>query len=269
MSQEIDSKEFYPMTRNVMFHGVFTRNKVALSGLVRSVLHLREEDVKDIILLSSTEPPKNSDGKTFILDVKVQLQNGTTINLEMQTNHDDNWANRSLSYLCRNYDSLNRGEKYDTVTPTIHIGFLGFTLFNDLNKFHSTYKLCDIEDLHVYSDNFILEVVQLKQSELASEEDKKYGIDRWARLFLATSREELYMIAENDTSMKEAAKTAILMNNDWEVRENILRSEIAEADIKRMKQTIEEQKSALSEKDVIISKKDAEIERLNALLKNR
>ncbi len=81
MSQEIDSKEFYPMTRNVMFHGVFTRNKVALAGLVRSVLHLKEEDVNDIILLSSTEPPLDADGKLFILDVKVILKDKTIINL--------------------------------------------------------------------------------------------------------------------------------------------------------------------------------------------
>ncbi|WP_026669899.1 Rpn family recombination-promoting nuclease/putative transposase [Butyrivibrio sp. AE3006] len=246
MSQEIDSKEFYPMTRNVMFHGVFTRNKVALAGLVRSVLHLKEEDVNDIILLSSTEPPLDADGKLFILDVKVILKDKTIINLEMQTDEDEDWPNRSLSYLCRNYDNLNRGQPYDQVTPTIHIGFLGFTLFKNRTKFCSTYKLCDIDDQHVYSDKFTLKVVQLKQSENATKDDREFGIDRWAKLFLATSREELFMIAQDDASMSEAVKTAILMNEDWELREAMIRRELYNKKVSRLEKRIEEQDAEIA-----------------------
>lgn len=41
--------------------------------------------------------------------------------------------------------------------------------------------------LHLYSDNFILSVIDLNQINLATEADKLYQIDYWATLFKATT----------------------------------------------------------------------------------
>ena len=50
---------------------------------------------------------------------------------------------------------------------------------------------------NVYSDKFILSVVDLTKIELATEEDKQYQIDYWASLFKAKTWEELKMIVRN------------------------------------------------------------------------
>lgn len=95
----------------------------------------------------------------------------------MQVINEGNWTERSLNYLCRSYDSLEKGENYEDTLPFIHIGFLDFTLFPEYPEFYATYKFQNIINHHVYSDNLQLRVVELNQIHLATEEDKQYGLD--------------------------------------------------------------------------------------------
>ena len=55
-------------------------------------------------------------------------------------------------------------------------------------------------------------MVDLSQIELASEEDKAYEIDRWARLFKARTWEELRMIAKNDPNLQQASNDLYVIN---------------------------------------------------------
>ena len=61
-------------------------------------------------------------------------------------------------------------------------------------------------------------MLSLNQIELATEEDKKWHIDEWARLFKATTWEELKMIAEKDKVYSEAANSIYEQNSDETVR---------------------------------------------------
>lgn len=68
-------------------------------------------------------------------------------------------------------------------------------------------------------------MLELNQVELATEEDQKYQIDRWAKLFKATTWEDLRMIAEKDEYMSEAAVEMYKMNEDEIIREQCLARE--------------------------------------------
>jgi len=95
------------------------------------------------------------------------------------------WQNRSLIYLCRSFDQLEHGQEYDEVQSIIHIGSLDHTLFKESTEFYATYKLINVKNHEIYSDNFVLSAINLSRINLATEEDKKYQIDHWARLFKA------------------------------------------------------------------------------------
>lgn len=62
-------------------------------------------------------------------------------------------------------------------------------------------------------------MVDLSQIELASEEDKAYEIDRWARLFKARTWEELRMIAKNDPNLQQASNDLYVINADEIMRQ--------------------------------------------------
>lgn len=111
------------------------------------------------------------------------------------------------------------------VCSAIYIGILDFTLFREIPEFYACYKLMNEKNHHIYSDKFQLRVLELNQVELATEEDQKYQIDRWAKLFKATTWEDLRMIAEKDEYMSEAAAEMYKMNEDEIIREQCLARE--------------------------------------------
>ena len=71
-----------------------------------------------------------------------------------------------------------------------------------------------IKNHHIYSSKFILNVLDLTQIDLATDEDKAYRIDYWTRLFKARTWEELKMIAEKDENLCEASESLYILNAD-------------------------------------------------------
>jgi predicted transposase/invertase (TIGR01784 family) len=125
---EASGEVLYNMTNNYMFRYILQKNKKVLKGLICSLLHLRPEEIMKVEITNPINLSGDITGKEFILDIDVMLNDNTRINLEMQVANEYNWPERSLSYLCRSFDQLYRGQKYEEVLPVIHIGFLDFTL---------------------------------------------------------------------------------------------------------------------------------------------
>ena len=134
----------------------------------------------------------------------------------MQVVNEYNRPERSLSYLCRRFDQIGRGQDYTECKPAIHIGLLDFTKYPE---FYATYKLLDIKNQHLYSDKFILSVVDSTHIELVTDEDTAHDIDRLARPFKSTTWEEPMMIAENKPILTEASETLYTYNADETARQ--------------------------------------------------
>ncbi|MBO5473724.1 MAG: Rpn family recombination-promoting nuclease/putative transposase [Lachnospiraceae bacterium] len=209
----------YTLTNDYLFRAVFQKNNTVLKGLICSLLHLSEEQVRSVTILNPIELGKAIDSKTFILDIKVILNDAALINLEMQVINHHFWPERSLSYLCRSFDSLNKGENYSAVKPVIHISFLDFTLFPVYPEFYSSYMLLNVKNNTIYSDKLKLAVVNLNQIELATKEDKLYHIDYWAQLFKATTWEEIKMLAAKNQYIQEASEALFELCAQDDIRE--------------------------------------------------
>ena len=143
------------------------------------------------------------DEKDCVLDVKLVLNSNRIINIEMQVLFQKDWVERSLVYLCRAVSGqLKAGDNYGKLMSTIHIGILDFDLFKEHQEFHSIYCLTDTKTGHIYTGKFGLAVVNLKQINRATKDDIDSGLRDWARLFQATTWEEMMMIANNNESMR-------------------------------------------------------------------
>ena len=218
----------YKMTNNYMFRFILQENKKVLTGLISALLHLDPKDIKHIEITNPINLAGDVTGKEFILDIHVLLNDNTLINLEMQVGNEYNWPERSLCYACRAFDNLQKGQEYDDVLPVIHIGFLDYTPFKEAPEFYSKYLMTNAKNQHVYSDKFVLRVVNLKRVDLATEEDKAYKIDYWARLFKAETWEEIKMLAGDNEFLQEAAESLYVANADDIVREQCRAREDAE-----------------------------------------
>ena len=174
------------------------------------------------------------------------LNDSTLIKLEMQVENELNWKDRSLVYLCRTFGQLYAGENYSEAKPAIHIGFLCFTPCKEYPEFYAKYKLLNVKNYHPYSDKFELRVVDLKNIELATEEDKQYQIDHWASLFMAKTWEDLKMVAQTNEFMQEATETLYELNADETIRQQCLARQDYYRTQNSYKQLIEEQKQLIA-----------------------
>lgn len=247
----------HSLVNDYMFKALLQKNQVVLKHLVCSMLHLRPEEVVSVVLRNPIVLGKalaeDFDSKTFVLDVNVLLNDQVLINLEMQVVNYKNWPERSLTYLCRNFDQLSRGEDYIHVKPVIHIGFLDLTLFKAHPEFYATYKMMNEKNHQVYTDKFVLSVVDLNHTELATQEDREWKIDYWASLFKATTWEELKMLAQQNSILEDAVETIYELTADETVQEQC---KAREKHVREMRTVLTEKEMAMQEKEMAVQEKE-------------
>ena len=256
----------YSLTNDYLFRALLQKNNRVLKHLICALLHLRPEEVDKVTIENPIVLGEALDNKTFILDVKVSLNNHAIINLEMQIVNHLNWPERSLSYLCRSFDQLMQGDEYTKIKPVIHIGFLDFTLFPEYPEFYATYKMLNVKNHHVYTDKFALSVIDLNQIELATEEDRQWKIDYWAALFKATTWEETRMLAEKNPILEDAVVTMYEMSAEDAIREQCQAREDYYRTMNTFKAQLQQKDQQLEEKDQQLEEKDATIAELRQQL---
>lgn len=121
---------------------------------------------------------------------------------------------------------------------------------------NATHMLANIKTHHIYSDKFILSVVDLSKIDLATEEDKAYRIDLWARLFKSKTWEELKMCIKDDEYLIETAASLYEANAFDIVREQCLAREDAE----RRERTYERNQKLLTEENLTLKAEKATLE---------
>ena len=268
-----NGKIAYGMTNDYMFRMVLQSNNNVLKGIISSMMHVPSDTITTVEIANPIELGKYIEDKDYVLDIKVKLNDNSIINLEMQVADLGNWQNRSLSYLCRTFENVQKGEDYNSVMAVTHIGFLDYDLFPEEKEFYSKNMLQNVKTGTIYNRNFCLRVLSLNQIELATEEDKRWHIDEWARLFKATTWEELKMIAEKDKVYSEAANSIYEQNSDETVRmmcearrEAIFHEQYVQNKMESLEKQLSQKDEQLSQKDEQLSQKDSLIEQLQAEL---
>lgn len=92
-------------------------------------------------------------------------------------------------------------------------------------------------------------MLDLTQIDMASDEDKAYGIDTWATVFKAKTWEELRMAVQSNEYMKDAAETLYVLNSDETIRQQCearRRAEIEEKHMQDKLKKLEEDKENLT-----------------------
>lgn len=263
----------YRMTNDAMFHIVFEACPTALRAFVGALLRLRPGEITSAQVTNPVTYGSGAYSKNFVLDLKLIVNASSVLNIEMQVEPLSFWKERSLAYLCRIFDSLNRGDDYIRIRPAIQVGILDFDIAPGDTSFYSSYYMTS-EDTHKkYSDNLRLSVLQLRQEANATGGDRAWHLDLWARFFQAGTWEEVFMVAEKDPYIADAARTLYRASVDERVRslcegrergEKTVRS--LQVELQMQKQQSRQDREALQQKDEVIQRQNTEIARLLAEL---
>lgn len=261
------------LLNDLMFRIVFETNPDALKSLLCSLLHYKDTDIAEIEIKNPIRLGKRVEDKKYVYDIYLLLNNQEKIHLELQVIHQDFWTDRSLCYLCRDFGDLNAGETYDQVKPLIQIDILDFDLYENSQEFYSTYHLANDKTGRIYSDKISLHVLELNKEEYATAEDKEYHIDYWAKLFKATTWEDLKMLATEQEALQSTVETIYRVSADedtlLEIRareDELRRQRTIENEMKRRAKIIEEQQTTISDQQVTLEENAATIATQNATI---
>lgn len=209
----------YTLKNDYMFKAVLQKNQTALTGLLSALLKIPVSQIESITILNPIELGKSYDAKDCMLDIKLKLNNARIINIELQVAAQDDWPERSLTYLCRTFDQTQRGGNYGDILPTVHISILDFSLKHLTPEFYSEFRICNIRNHEIYSDKFILYVLNL--TVIGDDTITKEPLDlyQWALLFKATTWEELKMLAEKNAYIGNTIVTLHELTEDEKIRQ--------------------------------------------------
>lgn len=136
--------------------------------------------------------------KQGILDVLVELNDFTKIDIEIQIRAGKYWDKRQLFYLSKLYvEDLRSGEDYSKLKRCVAISILDFN-YSDRAEYHSVYRLRD-EQGNEFSD-----MLELHTLELRKKLTGRTAVDDWIRLFNAQKEEDLDMIKTKNVGIQEA-----------------------------------------------------------------
>lgn len=246
----------YNMTNDYMFRALFQKNNRALKGLLSSLLHMQPEEILSVEITNPIVIGEAIQDKEFRLDIKAMLNGYQQINLEMQVVNRHDWPERSIGYLSRMYNNLQKGDQYIDTKPAIHIGILNFPPFEEQPIFYSRNLLMDVVQHRIYSSKFAVNVLDLSHIELATREDKNWNLDFWARLFKAKTWEEMKMIAKDNEYFTEASNTLCDLYADFNVRERCRDREDYELEQKYLHDTIAQQGDKIIQQESMLAQKD-------------
>lgn len=141
----------------------------------------------------------------------------------------------------------------------------------------------NLKNHEIYSDKFCLSMLDLTQIQLATEEDKAYGLDKWAALFKATTWEEIKMLAADNSIYKTVADSIYTLTEDENIREQCRRrEELLAVDewmkdmlkekiemVQELNSTIQEQECTIREQNSTMQKQDCTIQEQNCTIQEQ
>lgn len=166
-----------------------------------TVLNIPVEMIRSTRLLNTYLWRRYRYQKQGILDVLVELNDDTKINIELQVKAVRNWDKRQLFYLGKMLtEEISFGRSYDVMKRCVAISILDFNLTED-KQYHKTYLLRD-EEGRLFSNLLELHVIELNKVLMGQ------NIDEWIRFFNVKTEGDLDMLRmqTNNAGILEAIK---------------------------------------------------------------
>lgn len=257
---------FVPMTNDFLFKMLMQENNQVLKEFVQDLLFWDDNSIENISITNPIHLGDTVTQKSIILDIEAVLNDSSIVNLEMQVINEHDWTERSLYYACDEYQNLNKGDNYLDVKPVYQFGILDFTLFEEAPEFYAKYMIMNTKNHKIYSDKFQIYVLDLRQIDKATSEEKKHRLDKWAMLFKATKWEELHMLAKDMPIIDEASKTVFELTAENQTRlelrarqDAIRRANDRAIYEQRQKELMAKTEEKLAELQSTLAEKDARI----------
>ena len=192
---------------DVVFKLLFSRPgaKPLLISLLTAILR-PPSPIEDVEVLNPELTKEEVNERGVILDLRVRLRWGTQVDVEMQAQWLDALAKRALYHWARSYGpGLERGGKYRELPRCVCVFILAHAQLPTL-RFHSIFRVLEIEEHVLLSDQLELHMVELPKvpRKGTPEREAERALADWCEFFRSKTDEELEEAAMNDPVVRQA-----------------------------------------------------------------
>ncbi len=183
------------------------QNEEVRKYFLSDVLGIPVEKIRSVRLVNTFLWRQYRRQKQGILDVLMELDDGSRVNVELQIKALSYWDKRSVFYLSKLFtENLLVGQDYRRLKRCVCISILGFNL-DDSPSYHRVYRLRN-ETGEEFTDLLEIQVIELNKA--LSGRDR---MDDWITLFNAETEEDLKMLEAKtkNPGILEAIKEVRLM----------------------------------------------------------
>ena len=139
-----------------------------LASLLTSILGL-EICAGDMTITNSELVRQHVGDRSARIDVRIKLNDGKQINVEIQIEDDQDMERRSVYYLSRLYaDQAAPKKAFATFCPAIAINILDFNYFPG-DEYHNRYRLRNVKSNAELTDVFEINFIELPKAKASLE----------------------------------------------------------------------------------------------------
>lgn len=145
------------------------------------------------------------------LDLRINLNGNTSINVEIQVKNYENYKDRTLFYWSKLYtQGFKEGQDYAELKETIAINILDFNLF-DCEEYHSVFGVFEETRREKLSDKFRIDFLELKKAKKFKEMNGTMATRKqmWMDFLNATSDDDETLSRLSDSTTNPVNSQAV------------------------------------------------------------
>ena len=206
------------MTNDFIFKTVFGKkeNKGMLIDLLNGILNI---NIKEIEVKAEVDLERDLiENKEGILDIEAVIDNGTTVDIEMQMQDQYNMTERSLYYWSGLfYNGLKRGENYKKNNRVVTINILNFDIFKE-GPYHEVARIRREYKHKILTNNLEMHFIQIPKFKKEGKEQENKKLWQWLKFIDGTDSEGVEKAMGENKEVKEAAKELEYLTGDEAIR---------------------------------------------------
>ena len=230
---------------DIVFKRIFGSkgNEEILKSFLEYVLDMKIQSVN--LDLNTELLPDFSDGKTARVDVRAELDDGSQIDIEIQTDAQKYSEKRALYYWSKLYNSsVPKGNNYHKGRKTIGIWIVDGKVYDEFEKFHSIWKIheeegidnCEFDMLEMH----VIELQKFRKCDTMSTKKK----DFWLWFIDYSDKEMVDLACYSEERINEARKQLEELTADRYLMLEILNRQMGEMDESYVREKIEREATA-------------------------
>lgn len=147
-----------------VFKALFEKHPEALADLICAIKGWPEGSIKNLYYKNKELVRHHRQGKGGVVDILVELDDGTKVQVEIQVARDLFHIERSVFYLCRIFGmQLRKSKSYAELHNVISINIVLFNIFNDTRAFRKI-LLKDSETNEILTSMIEIHFVELNKN---------------------------------------------------------------------------------------------------------